>query len=95
MRVDADQVISRRMQGNVPRGTKIVPRIGDRAMASVGGKWPAGWRMVGLIAPNAIIARDGAIREIGDGEIRCAETYFGRTSVGPGKSSGGEDRRIS
>ena len=81
MRVDADQVIDRCRQRNVPAGTKIVPKIGDPVRACIGGVWQSGWRMVGLISSNALIERDEVIRKIGTGMIRCIEHDFGSTSA--------------
>ena len=70
---DARNVIATSLSRNLrPHNTRI-PDIGNAIHMEENGRWHSGWRMAGMIAPNAIIDKDNKLMKTPSTRIRMAD----------------------
>ena len=71
---DAERAISIGIQKNIRLGARYMPKIGDPVWASWKGRWGRGWRVVGLLSPNAAVERNKVLKKIPISLIRAILT---------------------
>ena len=70
---DVERIISLCLRSNLRDGKKNIPSIGNAAHVALGGKWAAGFRMIGIIGPNGIVERGGKLSKMAMSQVRNAD----------------------
>ena len=68
----ADRIISICRQRNMRPSSQSAPHIGEAAHAAFGGQWGDGRRLIGLLSSNAVVEKEGGIRNVPMVRVRKA-----------------------